>query len=157
MIYLLANLILLSPIIEKRIHNEVVAELRINNFKNELYVEVVVDKRMLTTALIMEADCTPSDMVKVCGGQYIKDHIWVSVNGQPVEFEQQSTQLYKTQVLYNFYLGDLGEDLKNIEVETDYMFKYHEHSIIKVKMSIEDTIKSYNLTANKRRIESQIL
>ncbi|MFY0607797.1 MAG: hypothetical protein JXR10_13855 [Cyclobacteriaceae bacterium] len=72
-----------APVLEAApLHSNVVGELRIENFKNELYMEAIMDKRFLATALKKEAKCSPENMLEVCGNQYILDHIQIMVNGE---------------------------------------------------------------------------
>lgn len=137
-------------------HSEVVAEVRFSNFENELFLEVVLDKRMLSTALIVEADCQPEEMLSVCGSDYFENHLHLKVNSNPVSIQEPEMELFKSQVMYRYYLGDLGQPVEKLEVESDYLFDYHEHSILKVKVGIYDTWKSYNLTDQRRKIQAII-
>jgi hypothetical protein len=135
-------------------HSSIVGELRIDNFNNELYVEAVVDKHLLALALIREADCPADEMLEKCGGQYVADHVVMKVNDQVVTFQQQNFQVFKDQVLFSYYLGEMDEGFDSIEVESDYLLDYYEHSVFRVKVGVANTTKSYNLTSLKRKINA---
>ena len=138
------------------VHSNVVGELRIDNFKQEVYVEAVVDKHLLTLALIREADCPPDQVLETCGGQYVTDHLSLSVNGKQMRFRQTGFQIFKDQVLYRFFLGECEGSFESIEVESDYLLNYYEHSVLHVKVGVNDTSKSYSLTALRQKITAII-
>jgi len=138
------------------LHSNILGELRIDNFNHELFVDAYLDKQMLTTALIREADCQPQDMMSVCGGQYLQDHVKIHVNGQLLSFSQQAMEVHKEYVVYRYYLGETDQSIQTIKVESDYLLDYYEHTVLKVKIGVEDLTKSYNLNATMKKIEAKI-
>lgn len=156
MIKMIACLLMCYSPLSEVFHSEVVGEVRIDNFKNELFVEVILDKRMLSTALIMEADCAPQEMLSLCGSEYFQNHTQLRVNSLPVTMQRPEMEVFKTQVLYRYYVGDFNQPFTTLEVESDYLFDYHEHSIIKVKVGVNDAAKSYNLSKQRTKIQAII-
>ncbi|WP_258102345.1 DUF6702 family protein [Marinoscillum pacificum] len=154
---LLLSFLMSSVSTDEVFHSEVVAEVRIDNFQNELFVEVLLDKRMLSTVLIIEADCQPQEMLSKCGSEYLQSKLKLVADGQELELVSPEMEIFQKQVMYRYYLGDLGGPVSKLEVSSDYMFDQHEHSIVKVKVGIGNTSKSFNLSASKRSIQTNII
>ncbi|WP_421877151.1 hypothetical protein [Marinoscillum sp.] len=153
---LISALLIYLGIVCNPIHSEVVAEVRIDNYENEVFVEVALDKRLLTTALIMEADCSPQTMLSVCGGEYLSAHLALTVNDSLMKLHSPTFEMFQKQVLFRYYLGDMGRPVRKLTVESDYMFDYHKYSIVKVKVGVDNTTKSYNITNERRKIQAII-
>lgn len=146
----------LHPAPASVVHSEVVGEIRIDNFGTELFVDAVLDKRLLTSVLLKEGDCISAQMMEICGGNYFTDHVRFIVNGKPLKCSQQLLELHQEHVVYRFYLGDLNEKIKSVSVESDYMLHYNDHSVLKVKLGIDNELRTYNLHENLKKIEAKI-
>lgn len=133
-------------------HSNVVGELRISNFENEIFVEAIMDKRYLTIALMNEADCERQDMMSVCGSEYILSSIDFKVNEQAIPLEKQAMEIQKDFVVYRYYAGKMTSGITDIYVASDYMLDYHEHSILNVIMEVHDETKNYSLHAKNKSL-----
>ena len=153
---LLLSLLLITGSANDYFHSEVVAEVRIDNFENELFVEVLVDKRLLSTVVITEADCLPQEMLSQCGSEYLQSHLSLTVNSKNMELTSPEMEVFQKQVMYRYYLGDQGTPASHLTVSSDYLFDFHEHSIVKVKVGVRNTSKTFNLSTNNRSIQTNI-
>lgn len=159
MIFHLLGVIWLSaihPSPSSVVHSEVVGEIRIDNFGTEVFVDALLDKHLLTTVLLKEGNCAPAQMMEICGGNYFTDHVRFVVNGKTLTCSQQSLELHQEHVVFRFYLGDLQEKIKTVSVESDYMLHYNDHSVLKVKLGINNELRTYNLNEQLQKIEAKI-
>ncbi|MEQ8471121.1 MAG: hypothetical protein RIC35_08045 [Marinoscillum sp.] len=150
---LTALLLLLSP---PKFHSNVVAELRLDNFENELFLEASLDKRMLAVALMSEADCPPKEMLPNCGSQYLIDHFEILINGKVVSLQKQAMEIRKDQVVFRYYLGDMNEKIHLVEARSDYMIEYHEHSELKLNVVLYDTFRQYSLNVSRPKMKMHL-
>lgn len=139
------------------VHSNVVADLHLDNFNNELFLEASLDKRMLSVALMSEGDCTPREMLSECGSEYLIDHFHIKVNGQAIAVDQQAMELTKDKVVFRYYLGDMHQKITLVEASSDYLIAYHEHSELKLNISIYDTFRQYSLNAKRPTMKMQVL
>ena len=134
------------------IHSNVVAHVLIDNYHNDLYAEVYFKKDLFTMALLQEESCAPENMVKVCGNSYAQQHINMTLNDEPLTFENQSVNIEKDYVIYRYFLGSSNGKIQKIEVESDYMLKYDDHSVTKLRIKIDELEKHYSLKAERKKI-----
>ncbi|MEO9476800.1 MAG: hypothetical protein ABJG41_14755 [Cyclobacteriaceae bacterium] len=146
--YLFANL---SAPSESIIHTNVVGELRLDNFQNEVFLEAILDKRYLTVALKNEGDCTPSEMLTVCGSKYFMEHTNVAVNETEVAPVQQSVEVQRDFVVFRYSLGDQGE-VNQVTLQSDYMTEYFDHSEINVSVDIYELSRTYRITEKRSSV-----
>lgn len=133
-------------------HSNIVAHVLIDNYHNDLYAEIYVKKNLFTMALKKEENCEPQNMISVCGNSYIQKYLIMSLNGNPLVFENQSIEIEKDFVIYRYFLGSATETITKIEVESDYMLKYDNHSVTKLRIKINELEKHYSLKAERKKI-----
>lgn len=133
-------------------HSLTVAQVLIDNYHNDLYAEVYLKKSMFTMALRKEAHCNPQEMISKCGNEYFQKHLRLKLNDRAMIFENQSIDIQKDFIIYRYFLGSAEEGIKKIEVESDYMLQYDDHSITKVRIKIDDLEKQYSLRNSLRKI-----
>ncbi len=133
-------------------HSNVVAQVLIDNYHNDLYAEVYLEKSLLTMALKKEENCLPQEMLSICGNTYLQKHLSLSLNGSPLAFENQSQDIQKDFVIYRYFLGSAKEAINKIEVESDYMQKYNDHSVTKIRIKIDELEKHYSLRSEMQKI-----
>ncbi len=138
-------------------HSEMAGQLIFENFKNELYVKSIIDKRMLSLALMQEADCTPDQMISICGDEYLQEHIQITVNCQQVTYEKVSVTLEKNAVVYTYRMIKADEPIASVSVTSDFLLRYNEHAFVRTQFAIDNISKSFDLKASKKTIEANFL
>ncbi|WP_406659438.1 hypothetical protein [Marinoscillum sp.] len=138
-------------------HSEMAGQLTFENFRNELYVKSIIDKRMLSLALMQEADCTPDQMISICGDAYLQAHIQITVNCQPVTYEKLSVTLEKNTVVYAYRMIKADEPIASIGVSSDLILKYNDHAFVRTQFAIDDVTKSFDLKASRKTIEASFI
>ncbi|MEP0365532.1 MAG: hypothetical protein ABJN36_08620 [Cyclobacteriaceae bacterium] len=136
---------------ESVVHTNVVGELRLDNFKNEVFLEAILDKRYLTVALKNEGDCTPDEMLTVCGSKYLMEHTNIAVNEAEVEPIQQSVEVQRDFVVFKYSLGDQGT-INQVTLQSDYMTDYFDHSEINVSVEIYQLSRTYRITEERSSV-----
>jgi hypothetical protein len=144
---------LLLPPVE--MHSNVVGQIQVDNFGNELFLVATMDKRPLTVALMNEGDCAPQDMLRVCGNEYLQEHIQFFVNGEKVRPELQRMDMEKEHLVFNYYIPSIGT-LENLKVISDYMISYHDLSEVKFNLTIQQLSKQFTLSQNKKEIHLKL-
>ena len=137
---------------EPPVHANVVAHVLIDNYHNDLYGEVYLEKVLFAKALREEADCVPSEMLSRCGPEYVAKYLKMSLNGEFVRFTQQSMDVQKDYIIYRFHLGKADPGISEVIVKTDYMFRYDDHAVIKLRIKIDEVEKHYNLNTSRKEI-----
>ncbi len=150
-IFLLLSSLIASP--ETPPHSNLVGHVKIDNFKNELFVEASISKILLSHILKTQANCAPQEMLERCGNEYFIEHFKLVINGQAVSLTKQNMSLSKDYVLYNYYLGDLGSEVETIKLTSDFLLDDYEHSLLNVAVTINDFNKLYSLSAHRKEIQ----
>ena len=133
------------------LHNEVVGTFVFEQYSEKLLLlTAIVEKKHLTLALKMEGDCELQDMMRVCGNKYLQENFGVKVNDENVVLKQESLSVEKDMVTVAYTIPISKEAIKEIEVTSDYMFKYNDHSLLKVIFNMGGRIRNFNIK-NKRR------
>lgn len=132
-------------------HAEWVANLTVEQTENGLEVTAILEKKHLTYALNAEAKCSPKDMLSVCANQYFQDHISMSINGKKVKLAKESQQLTKSSLIIKYNIP-FKENIKKVDIQSDYMIKYNDHSKVKVVSKLTSKIVTYSLSAKKKQI-----
>lgn len=139
-----------SPSLLPAARAEVVGEVRIENFKNNLIIDAMLDKGALTVAM-SEVDCEPQDMIKKCGQAYFWEHFTIYVNGRSIHTTKLSMEIQEESVLYHFEWNNTTP-IRSIEVTSDYMLRHHKHSELNVLINVDDVQKDYSLKAETQEI-----
>ncbi len=134
------------------LHSNIVAHVLIDNYHNDLYAEVYLQKSLLAQALKNEESCSPQEMLRVCGNSYFQKHLNLSLNGELVSFQNQSIDIERDFVIYRYHLQSGQDSINKIEVESDYMLQYDDHSVTKLRIKIDDLEKYYSLKAERKKI-----
>lgn len=134
-------------------HTETVATYVVEKYNNQYFIRATLNKRLLTTALKKEAECTPAEMISVCGKNYVLDHLEVKINGELKVLEKVSHEIQKNNVEILFKLkGDILK-LHLLEIKSDYLFAYNNHGLIKVLLNFMDEPISYTLTPKRNQMK----
>lgn len=133
-------------------HTNTVGQLTLENFKNELYITASMDKRFLTLALMNEGDCSPKEMLSKCGDEYLKDHIQLIINGDGECLTFSAFNVQKDYVTFNYVVVIDEKNIEYIDLQSDYMLDYHEHSVLKVSINVKGHNKSYNMKSSRQKI-----
>ncbi len=132
-------------------HIEILAQLSIVNYNDELYVKAVLDKKNLVFALKEEGDCSPQMMLKECGDNFFKTYIKTKVNNEEVTLERTAFEIKQKQVVFNYKVKTHAK-INSISLESDYMLKYNSHGGINVFFEIDEHRSSYTMTAIRKKI-----
>ena len=135
-------------------HTEIAGRLIFENFENELYVRAELDKRLLTVALMYEGDCPPREMLAVCGDQYLREHLKITVNCTETDLEKLSMEIQHRHVIFSYKVLHPNEQLRSIGVSSSYLLKYNDHAIVRTHFDIDLHTKSYDLNASRQSIEA---
>lgn len=127
------------------VHSNVVGQIHVDNFGDELFFVATMDKRPLTIALMNEGDCSPKDMLNVCGDEYFQSHIQFFLNGEKLVLQLQRMDMEKEHVIFNYYVPAVAS-MEKIQVKSDYMLAYHDQSEVKVLFTIDQLSKKYTLS-----------
>lgn len=144
------------PFLPARVHahTEVVGKIVFKNFENELYATAILDKRLLTVALMNEGECAPKDMLKVCATRYVQAHIKFIVNCEEVDYKQLSVDVQQTAVVISYQVEADAKAVETISVSSSYMLKYNDHAMMQVHFAIGEEDRVFNLHADRQKIEA---
>lgn len=137
---------------EMPMHANVVAHVLIDNYHNDLYAEIYLEKTLFANALRHEADCDASLMLSKCGSEYVEKNLKMTLNGESVVFADQTMDIQKDYVIYRFYLGKAEDCITKVTVKTNYMFQYDEHAVTKLRIKIDEVEKHYSLITSRKEI-----
>lgn len=133
-------------------HSNVVAHILIDNYNNDLYAKVYLEKSHFSMALKKEESCSAQEMLSVCGNSYFKKHMNLSLNGKALSFKNQSLEIQKDYVIYRYFLGPAEGEINTIEIEGYCMLQYDDHSVTKLKIKIDEHEKHYSLSSKLKKI-----
>ena len=114
-------------------------------------IDAMLDKRALSVALMSEGDCEPQEMMDKCGRAYFWEHFALTVNGKSISPTKLSMEIHKEAVIFHFEWNNTAP-IKSIEVASEYMLSYHEHSVMNVLINVDDLQKHYSLKAENKEI-----
>lgn len=140
----------LTPII---MHNEIVGTFSFEQLSDDyLLLNTKVEKKHFVHALKKEGTCSSKNMMRVCGNQYLKDHFQVEVNGRKMILHQEDIIIEKDFVILTYTIKLFTPKVKKIKVIGDYMFKYNDHSILKVIFDMNEERRTFSIKNRKRTI-----
>ena len=137
---------------EKPLHANIVAHVLIDNYHNDLYGEIYLEKNHFAKALRAEADCEAAEMLSECGPSYVTQHLQMTLNGAAVAFTRQSMDIQQDYIIYRFHLGKADDCISQVTVHTDYMFDYDSHAVTRLRIKIDDEEKHYSLISTRKEI-----
>lgn len=135
-------------------HSEMAGKVTLEHHQGTLYAEVILDKRMLTTALMHEGDCPPADMLKVCGAQYFQKHVALKINHEETQWTEPSYEIQQKNIVFRYELKAPGA-IQNIAIISDYMLAYNDHAILRAALQIGDKTRSFDLKAHRQSVSAK--
>lgn len=134
-------------------HNEIVGTFAIGQLPdNQLLLTAKVEKRHFVHALKKEGTCEMKDMIRVCGNEYLIENFQVEVNGRKMNLNQESLNTEKDYIIITYTIDLSDSKIEEIKVKSDYMFKYNDHSILRVIFELGNSTRSFNIKNRKRTI-----
>lgn len=117
-----------------------------------LLITAEVDKKHLAYALKQEGACEPQDMMRICGHQYLTDNVAVGINGTATDLLQEDMTIGKDYVTYRYTIALTDPAVEKIQVTGNYLFKYNDHSILRVIFDFKGPTRSFTIKDSKRSI-----
>lgn len=134
-------------------HNEIVGVLVFEKFSNEqLLLTATLEKKHFVHALNKEGKCEKKDMMKVCGNHYVKENLEVTINGKIMTLNKASMQIERENIVVTYLIDFLDTEINQVEIKSDYMFKYNDHSLLKVIFELEGETRTFNIKNNRRSL-----
>ncbi len=146
-------LLLLSCILphKTKAHSEIVANIMVAYAEEGLVLTASLEKKHLAFALKKEAKCQPKDMLRICASEYVQQHIKVAINDEVIELKKLDQQLTKSSLIIT-YLIKCGAPIQSVNIQSDYMIQYNDHSKVKVISRLAEKDKSYSLSVKRKEI-----
>lgn len=133
-------------------HDHTTAEFHFQVVEGKVYVKAFLLKEHITRVLMLEGDCPPRDMIKVCGDEYLQEHFRCKVNGVSVGLKQLAVTLEKSYIIIDYELDATFKSVDEIQVENSYMLLYDDHAVCRIKFSIDDVTKQYITRQSRQTI-----
>lgn len=136
-------------------HSELVAQITLSKNEDQLTLQAVLEKKHLSAVLKEENNCVPSEMLKKCGSNYFTNHFKLQINQKEVKLENESYELVKESVIYNYTVDFSGQILEEIKIFSDYMIHYNSHSLTRVFFELNEETTSYDLNHLRNEIHAK--
>lgn len=138
------------------IHDEIIGTFIFEQYSTELLLLTAnLEKRHFAHALEQEGKCTMKDMIRVCGNKYLLENFDILIDGQKPELVLESSSVNKDFIILTYNIPIPKKNIESIKVTSDYMFKYNDHSILKVIFEIYGPSRTFNIKDKKRTIRAK--
>lgn len=148
---LLAGILILLSI-QSVAHNPAVARLQFDVIGHDVYLKAYLQKKMLASALKIEGECAPQDMINICTDIYFQQQIQCALGSQALELKKAGTYIEKDYIVIDYKIT-IDEKKDHFRITSSYMLNYFDHAAIEVFVSHDgERSQKYKMDRTKKEL-----
>lgn len=133
-------------------HDEMIGHFQFESCNKQLCVDIHLEKLNLAGALMIEKDCQPSTMLKVCGNEYLQENFSIAINGQQQQLELLEIKVEQQFIVYRYTTPIFAKNIQQLAIENTYLNQFNEHGFSRLKFVLNDQVRHFKMSKARQAI-----